>query len=213
MADVTIVQVKAGLTNSGGATATASFDSAAGTGIIAGVVVWAQNTRTLSSITDDKGNTYTIGTDTNASDVHSCPFYVLVPITGVVLVTATFSGTCQARVSLMECTTGIFANQVGATGSSTTPSAGSYVASAGSAALTGSIVQDGVGSPPQYTVGGGWTILMNDGGGSWEEGSQYRLASGSITGDMTVANTGPWSNSMITFSPSGSTGVRIPVGT
>ena len=209
MADVTIVQVKAGLTNSGNPTATASFDSAAGTGIIAGVVVWSLNNRATPSITDDKGNTYTIGTDTNASDVHSCPFYVLVPITGVVLVTATFSGAVTARVSLMECTTGFFANQVGATGSSTTTSAGSYVAPAGSAALTGSMVQDGIGGPPAYTVGSGWTILMNDGGGLWEEGSQYRLASGSITGDMTVTTTGPWSNSMITFSPGG--GVRIGV--
>ena len=224
---VAIVQGKVGSNTGNVNVNTTTFDSAAGTGIICGYAIWVltagQGTDTISTITDNQGNTgYVLGTaSTRAGTVYDNiyvqPFYKIGPIAGVTAVTVTWASAKagSSYVVLHELGSGVFDQQVQTNGNSSAPVSGTLTVPTGAAAIAAVLIEDGFGGPPKFTAGSGWTILHNNGGGSQEDATEYRSnASGSITGDYTYSSSaGPWVGSMITFIDPAITGVRIGVGT
>lgn len=59
---------------------------------------------------------------------------------------------------------------------------------------------DGFGGGNQFTAGSNWTLILNHGGGSDEQGSEYQQqsAAGTLTGNAT-GNSGAWVASMVVF--------------
>lgn len=215
------VQHQAGSNNFGGTTAATAFPSNVVSGdLVIAVAIWNVNTGgsncTLQSFTDGR-NTYTLGTvhqqlvTTNYQQVAVQIGYAIAGASEALTVTANWdNSTSGGFCSVYELSTGAFDQQTGATGNSTDPSAGTLAGvPAGSLGIVGCIMDDGTGSSGIFVAGSGWTIDLNEGGGSQSGGTEYATAniSGSVTGDFTSSgSTGKWAAAVMTFSPSGGAG-------
>lgn len=214
---VTMVQAVAGTNSFGGLTVDKNFASnvTAGNTIIL-LVQWmmSSGTNSISSISDSLGNSYTINAASKSTTVpaHATEIGTQIVYATNIFggnagnITVTFNSSCQySFVSIIEVTPSTFDQSAGATGSGFTPSAGSLTTSQnGSFAAAVMATDDGLGNSNVITAGSGYTLLQNTGGGSFEEGAEYRAQSnaGVIAGDFSVSLTGTWVASMATFKPS-----------
>lgn len=103
--DMAFVQKKGAQTQATATTLALTLDApVASGGLIAGIVSWGSASSLISSITDDKGNTYTllnsspdIQLDTQGDTISACTFYGKNLTGGPTIITATFSSTVIRR--------------------------------------------------------------------------------------------------------------------
>lgn len=221
---VTRIQSKAGINFFGGTSCDVSFDSAAGTGLLAAVVNYGGNA-TVTSVVDDKSSPgWTLGTlvtqaATHYTNVYALVAYTLTPTSGVVKITANFSAAVSFNfVSSWELTAGRFDQEATGTGNSNTPNAGTVTPTANGAFLVaGATLDDGVGAGGGWTKDATWDALVLDaGGGNQDSANQYyaQAIAASVSSSFTTpaggAATGPWAVAVMAFKPSTTKLILIP---
>ncbi len=223
---VTLTQFTVGATPTSGSNVVLAFGSGNTSGHkITAVVMWACNATgsvctagasSLSSCSDTAGNTYTVKTSSKASIVGTNYSNMYVQVctantiaAGANTVTATFSGNTDATILNLYETTAGQDDQFGpATGTSATPTSASVTTTAnGAFAIAAGLLDDGFGfGNGWFTVGSGWTLDYEKGGGNangYAE-SQAQSTLGSLQG--TVGSnfsgvTGPWVATIYTIKP------------
>ncbi len=216
---VTFVQKIAGSTNGGSTTATATLGSNVASGnllIVAITMFQNSGTASVSSVTDNKSNTYTLSsssladtTATHYSHLYTQFAYAIGAASGSTTVTANLSTTVGASICVIEATPGVLDKVAAATGNSATPTSSSVTTTGnGSFAVAIGALDDGFGfGSGWFFAGSGWTFASEQGGGNQNGYVEYQAQTnaGAIQGTCTSDNpgiSGPWAASIITFKPS-----------
>lgn len=216
---VTLVQKHTGGNGFGGSTASEAFTSTVTSGdTVIATVIWAGSASiTVSSVTDDKSNTYTPLTAqsraaTHYTDVYTQVWYAINITNAPKTISVTWSANTGSinLVHLIECSASVFDQSIGTTGSSSNGSAGSLTpAVAGEFGAAVMMLDDGSGSGSGVSAGSGWTNAAQQGGGNEDNAAEYQQIAGtSATSGVfsTGSNTGPWAASYVLFKPSGGGG-------
>lgn len=167
---------------------------------------------TVSSITDSLGNLYTIDVQQSTSSTNYDEILVVVGhavsiASGANTVTVTAVGISITQYPFISL--GEFSGSpipVAATsniGNSNTPSAGTVASLSGGVAVAVVSMDDNAGVSGAYTPGAGWTLAENDGAGlaSWAIEYQVNTSPGTVTGNLSRLNLGPYAADIVSFSP------------
>lgn len=177
----THVQAKGRLLQTSQSSMTLTFDAALTVGNLAVIGVdFSDVSRTLSSVTDDKGNTYTILGPSTGTNARVYQAYSVITISGATIVTMTLSGTSFQTVlvgdefsgNAASGVAGLTANRTGG-GGSTSTSVISFSPTVGS--LIVATIGLGDTAASTNTAGANYTIGADPGTGAF---SEYRLSSG-----------------------------------
>jgi len=185
----------------------------------------------LSSVSDTKGNTYSVITVSKkvvTATAHyteigvECAYTTATIGAGANTITCTFSAGahyeyCSAYELTGQAASGYFDNTSGTVGngSGTAISAGAFSTTAnGEFGVTQIAIDDGIGSPGFLVAGSGWTMDQNAGTANHETGNEFQAQStaGTLTGNMTAGATGTWIATMIVFTPGSSASSSKIVG-
>jgi len=214
--------VQSNLTNAAASTTSVAVTiSAVGSGnLVSGCVGWTPNpTATLSSVTDDKSNTYTVVDNNGASDANGqwSTFYLKNITNGPVTITANFSGNATYRVIHVIEASGLDTSaplDQHTMNFQTTPGTGTDAVTSGAVTTTanGEFVaacarKGSSGASGTYTVGTGYSNLITAGVVVSASESRVQTSAGSIAGTFTQSANNNDSTAIMTFKvPGGGSG-------
>jgi hypothetical protein len=182
-----------------------AYGSNEGSGDVNAVCVYwykASSPPTISSVTDTKGNSYTLAkSELNYNTGNNVAVYYATGIaSGANTVTVNFSASTATYASIMEVEysgMGSFDASSGATGSSgTSLSSGNLTTTVSSDELIGFQVGNSA-----FTVGSGYTQRISSGSGNWVTEDDTAGAAGSYSATSTQASSGGWASICIAFQP------------
>ena len=216
--------VKSGIATSAVATCKAGFASSVASGnLLVAAVSWAVSSSfniTIDSVKDKQGTKFTLLTSSYATRagtvyafVRSELAYATAASSTADSVTVYFSGSqLYSELAIYELTAGQLDQQVGSTGTTFVPVAGTITtATDSSTAIAIGIMDNGYGfASGWFTAITGWTLPLEHGQGNENSYSQYKIIhpAGALRDTITSgypAISGPWASTMITFKPAGAT--------